>query len=366
MKEYEKPWQVLPAKIVQLANEHASKNTDFDHQLAFLLLDVGVETALKVYLINKKLDVEKIYFSDLIKKVKEELAKENLDAELDDVEYFHKVRNKLYHQGDGVKPTSENLHRYSELASKLLKILINVDIFQIESEDTKPKYSILNEDQHYTYTIEDAAKELSTRLRYFHESCALIVEHLHPSFATRKFALELQKVWEDTRGQMYTDDSSFQTVEEAVVLTNFTEERLRQFDEVAKKYIEPQDIMRFGFDVASDVYNESDRDFVDSILANVNHLYVWLVLQYFENSNDEWEKYQHFAGKISILPERWILGLDESQISFEVVTQEYKELKSWIVPHQNTLDKWVTHNMPDFQRPDMDLFFPSGKLHFDW
>jgi len=243
---------------------------------------------------------------------------------------------------------------------------LNVDIFQIESEDTKPKYSILNEDQHYTYTIEDAAKELSTRLRYFHESCALIVEHLHPSFATRKFALELQKVWEDTRGQMYTDDSSFQTVEEAVVLTNFTEERLRQFDEVAKKYIEPQDIMRFGFDVASDVYNESDRDFVDSILANVNHLYVWLVLQYFENSNDEWEKYQHFAGKISILPERWILGLDESQISFEVVTQEYKELKSWIVPHQNTLDKWVTHNMPDFQRPDMDLFFPSGKLHFDW
>lgn len=64
MDNYEKPWQVMPAKIIELALEHAEKETDFDHQISFLLLDVGVELILKGYLANKKHDVEKMNFPE--------------------------------------------------------------------------------------------------------------------------------------------------------------------------------------------------------------------------------------------------------------------------------------------------------------
>src|SRR5258706_12236049 len=114
--EYERPWQVMPAKIIKLALEHAKKDNDFDHQVSFLLLDIGVETALKVYLVNKKQDVEKLNFPTLLGKVKEHLTNRdpNLIQQIEDIGYFHGIRNKLYHQGDGVKPTEDNLKRYSD------------------------------------------------------------------------------------------------------------------------------------------------------------------------------------------------------------------------------------------------------------
>ena len=64
--KFAKPWQAMPSRIISLALEHAQQNTDFDHQLAFLLLDVGVESALKTYLINKKTRRRKDFLSRLV------------------------------------------------------------------------------------------------------------------------------------------------------------------------------------------------------------------------------------------------------------------------------------------------------------
>ncbi len=44
------PWQTGPTELIAFALEQMHKGSDFDRRLAFLILDVGVETLLKTYL----------------------------------------------------------------------------------------------------------------------------------------------------------------------------------------------------------------------------------------------------------------------------------------------------------------------------
>ena len=68
-KKFEKPWQAMPARVIELGIKHAGKESDFDHQVGFLLLDIGVEAALKIFLMTRKdEDLEFIRFPELVKK----------------------------------------------------------------------------------------------------------------------------------------------------------------------------------------------------------------------------------------------------------------------------------------------------------
>lgn len=188
--EYERPWQVMPAKIIKLALEHAEKDDDFDHQVAYLLLDIGVEAALKALLVNKGHNVEKIFFPELLKKVKEELSKANPDLvrQIDDVNYFHGIRNKLYHQGEGVRPTEDNLKRYSELAKRIIEEIIEVNL---ETEEKKYVVTVKGKGQE----IEKLVGRIETRFKYLQESCANVAEKARPADGTRRHAYtQLQTV----------------------------------------------------------------------------------------------------------------------------------------------------------------------------
>ena len=44
------PWQSGPTELISLAIHHLRNNSDFDRRIAFLLLDIGIETLLKTYL----------------------------------------------------------------------------------------------------------------------------------------------------------------------------------------------------------------------------------------------------------------------------------------------------------------------------
>jgi hypothetical protein len=94
---------------------------------------------LPLYLIaNKNEDLEFIRFPELVKKVQAEMNSKNISGiDLEKVSYFHGVRNKLYHQGDGVKPTTENLQQYAELAKIIAENLLRVDIVDKEIEEPK-------------------------------------------------------------------------------------------------------------------------------------------------------------------------------------------------------------------------------------
>ena len=211
------PWQSTPTKLIFYAIDHIDRNTEFDHQIAFLLLDVGIETMFKVFLsldqsithsktsYGKRRKAIEGSFYNLVEGVKAATGNELDDSKLEEVKYYHQIRNKLYHQGDGVTATTENLTRYSHLAKDLLKTLLDVDL-EAENADATSKdsrdiaslQSSFNEwfrkSVPYRHYTEEIIRELRLDLAAF-------VGYKRPEWGNPSFVHELKQIWEE-----YPDD----------------------------------------------------------------------------------------------------------------------------------------------------------------
>jgi hypothetical protein len=208
MSTYEDPWQVTPSLLIAHAMKHAKENSDFDKQMAYLIIDIGVETIFKVFLANNaykeyknlqeeaKKNLSEVRFYKLLESVKQTASKKLQGINIDQLNYFHEKRNQIYHQGDGVAPTQENLGRYLELAQKLIKVLIDVDV----TDELQPETKYVVQGKKGKSTIDDISYELLKRLEYFRESCAILTEQKRPKYATRKFAIKLHSIWKDLGG----------------------------------------------------------------------------------------------------------------------------------------------------------------------
>ena len=318
MEKFAKPWQAMPTRIISLALVHAEQKTDFDHQLAFLLLDVGVETALKTYLINKKLDVEKIIFPELLKRIEDELNKDNLQVPLDEIDHFHKIRNKLYHQGDGVKPTEENLKKYADLAKTLLMTLLDVDIDQSKEQG-------LIQTDHSLFSLAGIRKNMIS----LQSNSSLMVEHLYPQIATRKIEAELRYIRTDTG----PDDESYPPL----VKAEFRQQRIDAFNKIT----------RWEF-----TYDEEDIDhykFVEYIIDNPEHLHVWFALQEIGSDDwrEDWKQYQKIVD---------FLEYEQAKDS-KTEDKGYEEINEWTHGKAAIVCQWVTANIPDVEPKGPDFYF---------
>lgn len=317
--EYEKPWQIMPAKIIKLALEHVEKGNDFNHQVAFLLLDIGVETALKVYLINKGHAIGYIKFPDLIKKVKVELSKGNSDLanQLDDANYLHRFRNTLYHQGDGLKPTEDYLKKYVEIAKKIVETMLEVNL-QTEERDFA-----INMSEQLRLKFEELVLAIENRFKYFQESCAIVTEKLRPKYGTREFAMQLGYIfhnWPDAE-----DADPRVRIENQVC-------RLQKFNELTGRKIE-------------------DHDFVDILLEDIRHLYVIVAFKEIsDNVQDDWEQYLNIFEKQPRLLSDWKRDVYQERLTYDDVREECQKMVSWIEAKQEKLDDWISSNMGDVYR----------------
>lgn len=293
-QEFEKPWHATPTKLIRLALELAESKTDTEQQVAFLLLDVGVETALKTYLTIKGHSLEKISFPDLINKVEVELRKENLELPLDKIKYLHSVRNKLYHEGDGVKPTEANLQTYTQIAPLLIATLFNVDINQIKKQNEPVSTS-----SKYLYYITNNIASITS-------NSALIVEKFKPQITTRNTEAQLQTVCRD----LQKDPSDpFNNVEMA-------RQRIDEFNKVT------------GLDFSKD-----DLDLVDFFLWYPDQIAVWFVFEqiYKDDSPKEWDIYMRYYNNTRYKNEddkqKYEWTLEKAKRIYEVVKKEFPQLK---------------------------------------
>jgi len=148
--EPELPWQIGPTELISFALERMYKGTDFDRRLAFLILDVGVETLLRTFLLlpHRVTDVRMPRqtlknaasgnFHEMAKIVWEAASDRLRQADLYNLEFFHGVRNALYHQGNYVLAVGvEQLRGYSNLAVRLLEVLLKVNLSQQVSTNIK-------------------------------------------------------------------------------------------------------------------------------------------------------------------------------------------------------------------------------------
>ena len=213
------PWQETPSRLIFYALDYFEQDADFDHQVGFLLLDVGIETLFKIYLLldekitgshtgfHKRKEAVKGSFHNLVEIVKESSGNIIDDDDFEKVKYFHGVRNKLYHQGDGVKATNKNISQYSELAVKLLRLLLDVNLEKEKRitkdigdeewiEELRDSMQRAHEERMHNMFVTTTPDAAQTNFQELQCNLAAITGHLYPKLATRNFEEKLSQILE--------------------------------------------------------------------------------------------------------------------------------------------------------------------------
>jgi hypothetical protein len=141
MTKTQHPWQTGPTELIEFALDRMNKGSDFDRRLAFLILDVGVETLFKTFLTlpesvtqyqikrGERLEASQGNFHDLLRGIQESTPKKAFKFNFAHIEHYHNLRNTLYHQGDTVATVRDDqLRGYATLAVDLLREYLDVDL----------------------------------------------------------------------------------------------------------------------------------------------------------------------------------------------------------------------------------------------
>jgi hypothetical protein len=138
------PWQTGPTELIEFALNRIHQGNDFDRRLAFLVLDVGVETLIKTFLtlpdsvtgvktsFTARNNAAQGGFHQLIQGLQDAIPERAAKFDLTHVQYYHGIRNTLYHQGDTVAAVRDDqLRGYALLAVTLLRELLNIDLSEL-------------------------------------------------------------------------------------------------------------------------------------------------------------------------------------------------------------------------------------------
>ena len=147
-----KPWIEGPLELLKHGLEHLQLDSDFDSRVAMISIDNAVELMIKVFLGLPKrvtgIHVSRNKYSEITQTFPnlldglEELASDKLtNIDLGDIEWYHRLRNQLYHDGNGITVEKSRVEAYGEIATIFFSNLFDVDI---KSIDIKP-LSILGE-----------------------------------------------------------------------------------------------------------------------------------------------------------------------------------------------------------------------------
>jgi len=147
-----RPWVSGPKELLEHAVGHLSGGTSFDNRIAMISIDNAVELSIKTYLqlpkrirgtdgpSRKQYEEKSRSFPDLLDLL-EEFATDRLDGvSLGDVEGFHRLRNSLYHDGNGVTVDPVHVDSYLQVARIVLKNLLGISV---DAPGTPPPHSLL-------------------------------------------------------------------------------------------------------------------------------------------------------------------------------------------------------------------------------
>lgn len=206
------PWERGPRELIGYALVHLHKNSEFDFRIAFLLLDVGVETLFKSYLtLPEKIGGPKIEWEGGKKAVGkwdfptlcdaiEKAAGESLQGiNLKHVQYFHSHRNKLYHEEDGITIRPANVQDYAELAVELLNRLLDVDLseeLRAPEIETKRVAELKAQESEEERAHQNQIQTLEALVEEVDSTVELVIEQLYPQLVGPSFKRDFPEIVE--------------------------------------------------------------------------------------------------------------------------------------------------------------------------
>jgi hypothetical protein len=138
-KTSELPWASGPGEILRHGLSLLKHDTDTNRRLAMISIDNAVELMIKTYLGLPKritgLSIPRKDYQGMVENFPalldglEKHAPDKLDGiDLGTIEWYHRLRNELYHQGNGLTVERDKVEIYAELANLLFKNLFGEEL----------------------------------------------------------------------------------------------------------------------------------------------------------------------------------------------------------------------------------------------
>ena len=142
------PWASGPGEILRHGLSLLKRDTDTNRRLAMISIDNSVELMIKTFLGLPKritgLEIPRKEYRDMAESFPslldglEKYAPDKLDGiDLGTIEWYHRLRNELYHQGNGLTVEKDKVEIYSELANLLFKNLFGEELVPHASPETE-------------------------------------------------------------------------------------------------------------------------------------------------------------------------------------------------------------------------------------
>lgn len=149
-----KPWTRAAFSLILHAEEHRIIGDDFDRSIAHISFDNANEVIIAIYLkLNPiqrkgkqypKEDVRRwlTNFHTKLEFLVQEAQQRNyvLKKPIDEIAYYHDIRNKQYHEGDSGIPVADDIYAIREAALDVFAMLFDIpDIEQVLDESIKER-----------------------------------------------------------------------------------------------------------------------------------------------------------------------------------------------------------------------------------
>lgn len=133
------PWTSGPSEILQHGLSLLEKDSDKNRRLSMLSIDNAVELIIKTFLgLPSRISGIKIprkeyqeiseSFPLLLDALEKHAPDKLIGVDLGEIEWFHRLRNQLYHQGNGLTVDKDKVEIYGELAKLLYRNLFGLEI----------------------------------------------------------------------------------------------------------------------------------------------------------------------------------------------------------------------------------------------
>lgn len=135
----EHTWASGAIELLRHADSHIHLDTAFDRRIAFISIDNSVETSVRAFLSlpkaksgvsvpRKDLDNVENSFPGLLSLLWTHAGLRLTGIDEADIEHYHRIRNKLYHDGTGLSVDEQYLLAYRQIAVLMLKNLFGIDL----------------------------------------------------------------------------------------------------------------------------------------------------------------------------------------------------------------------------------------------
>jgi len=147
-EKIEVPWASGPQELLLHGLGLLKIDSDTNRRIAMICIDNSVELMIKTYLgLPKRLSGINICrreyseinenFSSLLDALEKYASDKISGIDIGEIEWFHRLRNQLYHQGNGLTIERKNIDVYAEVANLLFNNLYGVKLVSVEDDSTQ-------------------------------------------------------------------------------------------------------------------------------------------------------------------------------------------------------------------------------------